>query len=222
MSTSETTYDGPALAGEAIERDARELLGQVMGLGAIAVGFAALGAYLGRDLGGTGLLLFIPALACIIGLHFAAAKGREQLAIGLMFGLGLLLGLAVAPAIAEYANADPSTLWQAAGATAGFVAATGVYGYATRRDLSSWGRTLFWALLALIAFGIVAILVSIPNSNIIYAVAGLGIFGGFTIYDFNRLRRAGDDGAVVIAASIFLDVFNVFLLFLNLFGGERQ
>jgi hypothetical protein len=100
MSTSETTYDGPALAGEAIERDARELLGQVMGLVAIAVGFAALGAYLGHDLsGGTGLLLFIPALACIIGLHFAAAKGREQLAIGLLFGLGLLLGLAIAASI---------------------------------------------------------------------------------------------------------------------------
>jgi FtsH-binding integral membrane protein len=40
-----------------------------------------------------------------------------------------------------------------------------------------------------IAFGIVAIFVSIPNSNVIYAVAGLGIFGAFTIYDFYRLRR---------------------------------
>ena len=41
------------------------------------------------------------------------------------------------------------------------------------------------------------------------------IFGGFTIVDFNRLRRAGADGAVLIAASIFLDIFNVFLLFLE-------
>ena len=136
--------------------------------------------------------------------------------------MGLLLGLAVAPVIAEYANSDPSALWQAAGATAAFVAALGAYGYATQRDLSSWGRTLFWALLALIVFGIVAIFVSIPNSNLIYAVAGLVIFGGFTIYDFNRLRRASDASAVVIAASIFLDVFNVFLLFLNLFGGSRN
>jgi FtsH-binding integral membrane protein len=124
MTTIGTAYDDPALAGPAIERDVRELLGRVMGFVAIAVGFAALGAYLGRDLSGvTGLLLFIPALACVFGLHFAAAKGREQLAIGLMFAMGLVLGLAVAPAIAEYANADPSAPWQAAGATAGFVAA---------------------------------------------------------------------------------------------------
>jgi FtsH-binding integral membrane protein len=75
--------------------------------------------------------------------------------------------------------------------------------------------------LALIVFGIVGIFVSIPGGNVIYAVAGPGIFGAFTIYDFNRLRH-GADAAVVIAASIFLDVFNVFLLVLDLFGGDRK
>ena len=223
MSTVNTTYDDQALGGEALERDARALLGQVMGLVAVAVAFAALGAYLGRDLSGaTGLVVFIGAFACIFALNAAASRGREQLAIGLLFGLGLLLGLAVAPVIADYAKADPSALWQAAGATAAFVAACGAYGYATRRDLSSWARTLFWALLGLIAFGIVAIFVSIPNSHIIYAVAGLGIFGAFTIFDFNRLRRASPNGAIAIAASIFLDIFNVFLLLLELFGGQRD
>jgi FtsH-binding integral membrane protein len=222
MSTLETTLHDPTVGGE-IERDARALLGQVMGLVAVAVGFAALGAYLGRELSGaTGLVVFIGAFACIFALNIAAAKGREQLAIGLLFGLGLLLGLAVAPVIADYAKSDPSALWQAAGATAAFVAACGAYGYATRRDLSSWVRTLFWALLGLIVFGIVAIFVSIPNGHIIYAVAGLGIFGAFTIFDFNRLRRARRDGAVVIAASIFLDIFNVFVLLLGLFGGNRD
>ena len=50
MSTIRTTYDEPALAGKTIERDARALLGQVLGFVAVTVGFAALGAYLGRDL----------------------------------------------------------------------------------------------------------------------------------------------------------------------------
>jgi FtsH-binding integral membrane protein len=223
MSTIGTTYDDPALAGETTERDARALLGQVMGFVALTVGFAALGAYLGRDLSGaTGLVLFIGAFGLIIGLNVAAAKRHEALAIGLLFGLGLVLGLAVAPVIADYAQADPSALWQATGATAAFVAALGAYGYATSRDLSSWARTLFWALLALIAFGNLAIFVSIPNANIIFAVAGLAIFGAFTIFDFNRLRRASPGGAVPIATGIFLDIFNVFLLFLGLFGGQRD
>ena len=224
MSTFKTAYDDQALRGAAVPTDrARQLLGQVMGYVAVTVGFAALGAYLGRDLSGaTGLVLFIGAFACIFGLNVAAARGREQLAIGLLFGLGLLLGFAVAPVVADYAEADPSALWQAAGATAAFVGACGAFGYATRRDLSSWARTLFWALLGLSGFGIVAIFVSIPNGHIIYAVAGLGIFGAFTIFDFNRLRRASADGAVVIAASIFLDIFNVFVLLLGLFGGNRD
>src|SRR3954470_17810314 len=156
MSAPKTTTDTPVHRGRPIAHDlSRALLGQVMGLVAVTVAFTALGAYLGRDLsGGTGLVLFIGAFALIFGLNLAATKGREELAIGLLFGLGVVLGLAVAPVVADYAEADPSALWQAAGATAAFVAGCGAYGYATRRDLSSWARTLFWALLALIGFGI--------------------------------------------------------------------
>ena len=71
-------------------------------------------------------------------------------------------------------------------------------------------------------FGIVAIFVSIPHSNSSIRVLGLVIFGGFTIVDFNRLRRANMASAVPIAASIFLDIFNIFLLLLNLFSGSRD
>ena len=201
----------------------RAVFGQVMGLVALTLGCLALGAYIGRDMsGGAGILFFIGGFGCIIGLNVASSRGREQLAITLLFGLGLLLGLALGPVLNDYAQADPSALWQAAGATGAFVAGLGAIGYATRRDLSSWYRLLFWALLALIVFGIVAIFVSIPNSNLIWALAGLVIFGGYTVLDFNRLRRAGAESAVPIAAGIFLDVLNVFLFFLQLFGGGRD
>jgi modulator of FtsH protease len=194
-----------------------------MGLVALTLGCLALGAYIGRDLhGGVGILFFVAGFACIVGLNIASTQGRDQLAITLLFGLGLSLGLALAPVLASYMNADPSTIWQAAGATAAFVAALGAVGFATRRDLSSWSRVLFWALVALLVFGIAAIFVSIPHANVIWAVAGLVIFGGYTILDFNRLRRAGRQSSVPIAASIFLDVLNVFLFFLQLFGGGRD
>ena len=45
------------------------------------------------------------------------------------------------------------------------------------------------------------------------------IFAGFTLVDFQRLRRSKDiRDAPLLAASIFLDVLNVFLLLLNIFG----
>jgi FtsH-binding integral membrane protein len=205
-----------------LSRDqARAVFGQVMGLVALTLGCLALGAYIGRDLsGGIGILFFLGGFACIFGLNVASARGNEQLAITLLFGLGLLLGLALGPVLSSYAKADPSALWQAAGATGAFVASLGAVGYATRRDLSSWYRVLFVALLALLVFGIVAIFVSIPNANLIWSVAGLVIFGGYTILDFNRLRRAGAESAVPIAASIFLDVTNIFLFLLQLFGSR--
>ena len=208
--------------GAVLERDAgRAVFGQVMGLVAFTCGFAALGAYVARHLsGGTGIVFFIAAFACIFGLNIAARRGHEQLAIALLFGMGLLLGMAVSPVLVFYAKTNPGVVYQATAATAGFVGALGAIGYATRRDLSSWYRTLFWALLALIVFGLIATFVAIPHANIIYCVAGLVIFGAFTLFDFNRLRRMPNmGGAVPIAASIFLDIFNVFLFFLSLFGG---
>jgi modulator of FtsH protease len=216
------TYQDLSYAAPAtVTRDqARAVFGQVMGLVALTLGTTALGAYITRNLtGSNGILFMIGAFACVFGLRAASVRGREQLAIGLLFGVGLLMGMAFGPILAFYAKAQPSALWQAAGATAGFVGALGSYGYATRRDLSGWARTLFWSLIALIVVGIVTLFVSIPGGNIIWALLGLAVFGAFTIFDFNRLRRASMDSAVLIAAGIFLDVFNIFIFFLSLFGG---
>jgi modulator of FtsH protease len=205
----------------AVSRDrSRAIFGQTMGLVALTCAVAALGAYLGRDVSrGWGIVAFIGAIACILGLNVAIQRS-EQLAIGLLFGLGAFLGLAAAPMLAYYASANPQALWQAGGTTALFIGGFGAYGYATRRDLSKIARVAFFALLGLIVFGIVLMFVSIPGGNVIYAVLGLVIFAGYTMYDFQRLRRAEHiQAAPLLAASIFLDVFNVFLLLLSLFGG---
>jgi modulator of FtsH protease len=211
-----------ALRDQALTRDqTRGVFGQVMGLVALTFGCLALGAYLTRNdtTGGSGILFFLVAIACLFGLQYASAKGREQLAIGLLFGVGLCFGLGLGPVLAAYAKADPGAVYQAAGATALFTAGLGAVGYTTRRDLSSWYRVLFGALLVLIVFGLITLFVTIPGANVIYAVLGLLVFGGLTVFDFNRLRRTTMGGAVPIAASIFLDIFNVFLFFLTLFGG---
>jgi len=176
--------------GAVITRDrARAVFGQVMGLVALTVGCTALGAYITRNTTGRAwIAFFIGAFVCIFALNMASSRGREQLAILFLFGLGLLLGMAIGPVLNQYAKSDPGVLYQAAGATGAFVLGLGAIGYATRRDLSYWARGLFWALLALILFGLVGIFVSIPHANIIYAVLGL-------------------------------DIFNVFLFMLQLFGG---
>jgi modulator of FtsH protease len=197
------------------------VFGQVMGLVAVTVGFFTLGAYLGRNFtGGASLICFILGFVSIIGLNFA--RRSEALAITMLFAAGLFLGLGLGGGLQRYAEVEPSVVWQAAGATGLFVAALGSTGYAIRRDLSRYYRFLFVALIALIIFGFVSLLVSMPHADVIYAVLGLVIFGGYTVLDFNRLRRAGNGEVVQLAAGIFLDVLNVFLFFLQLFGGGRD
>jgi uncharacterized protein len=216
VSTYETTLP-PAVARD----QARALFGQTMGLVAVTAGLFALGAYLGRDLSyGWGFVAYIASFGLLIGINFAVSRS-EQLAIGLLFGFGVLVGVGTAPTIAHYASTNPQSVWQAGGATALFIAGFGAAGYATRRDLSGLARACFWALLVLIVFGIVTIFVNIPSGALIYSIAGLVIFAGFTMYDFQRLRRTQDiRAAPLLAASIFLDVLNVFLLLLNLFNRD--
>jgi uncharacterized protein len=203
-----------------VSRDrTRTLFGQTMGYVAVTTGFFALGAYVGRNLSqGWAIAWFIVAFVCLIAMNFTVRRSTG-LTVGLLFLVGALLGLAMAPAILYYADTNPQAVWQAGGATALFIAGFGAAGYATRRDLSGIARVCFFALIALIIFGIVLIFVHIPGGDLIYSVLGLVIFAGLTMFDFQRLRRTKDmDAAPLIAASIFLDALNVFLFFLRIFS----
>ena len=214
------TYPG---VGAPSRDQAHTLFAQTMGYVAGTAALFALGAYLGRDMtGGLGIVFFIAAFACLIAMRFAASRSMP-VTVGLLAAFGLLIGLAVAPVVSYYAQADPRALWQAGGATALFIAGFGAAGYATRRDLAFIARICFWALLALIVFGVVLIFVQIPAGSLIYSVLGLVIFAGFTMFDFQRLRTNQDiTSAPFLAASIFLDILNVFLFFLQIFSGSQR
>jgi FtsH-binding integral membrane protein len=199
------------------------LFAQTMGLVALTAGFFAAGAYAGRNLSqGALIVAWIAAFVVLMIMNFAARKSPAAATV-LLAVFGVLMGVASAPTLVWYAVTDPAILWQAGGATALFVGAFGAFGYLTQRDLSAWRRISFFALLALLIAGIVLIFVHIPHASLIYAVLGLVIFAGLTAGDFQRLRRSrGLDSAPLIAASIFLDILNVFWFFLRIFSGSRN
>lgn len=194
------------------------LFGSTMEMVALTAGCFALGAFLGRNVSpGWGFVFFIASLGLLIAMRFAA-RASTPLTVGLLLGFGFVLGLGTGPTVAYYAGTDPAAVWQAAGATALFMAGLGTAGYATGRDLRVLSRVALWALLGLIVFGIISIFLNIPGSSLTYSILGLVIFAALVLVDFQRLHRIGDiDSAPLLAASIFLDALNVFLLFLNLF-----
>jgi FtsH-binding integral membrane protein len=203
--------------------DTKTLFGPTMGLVAVTAALFTLGAYLARNLsGGWGVGFWMASLGCLLAMNLTVRQS-EHLTLGLLFGFGLLVGLATAPTIAWFVNVDPEAVWEVGGATALFVAGFGAAGYATRRDLSALARVLLWALIALIGFGVLRIFVSIPAGSVVYALLGLAIFAGLVMYDFQRIRASSEfDSAPLLAASIFLDILNVFQFFLALFGRTRR
>jgi FtsH-binding integral membrane protein len=209
------SYVAPAQAA------ARTVFGHVMWLVALTAGCFALGCYAGRNLSpGWTIIWWIAGFGCLIGLNFAR-RASSGVSIALLMLMGVFLGLGLGPVVTYYSTTSPRAVWEAAGATALFIAGCGSFGYATRRDLSALGRISFFALLALIVAGIVLIFVHIPAAELAYSIIGLVIFAGLTMFDFQRLRRSQDTAsAPFIAASIFLDALNVFLFFLRIFGGR--
>ena len=214
-----------AAGAEALEKVTQKVLfSRVMFLVAVTCGFTAAGAWIAKDFtGGWMIACWVAAFVLILSSGFIK-KQSGGLGMTLLFAVGLLLGMAVGPTLQVYASTNGAqVLWQAAGATALFIAAFGAWGYATRRDLAPYVRFFFWALIGLIVFGIALIFVNIPGGSLIWAILGLVIFAFWTAFDFQRLRRSTTGNvAVPIALGIFLDIFNVFLFFLQIFGGSGR
>ncbi|MGH3211568.1 MAG: Bax inhibitor-1/YccA family protein [Trebonia sp.] len=214
-------YSDMAYRGYATPGRTATLFAQTMGLVALTAGFFAAGAYAGRNLSqGAVIVAWIAAFVVLMIMNFTARKSAPA-ATALLAIFGVLMGVASAPTLVWYATTDPAILWQSGGATALFVAAFGTFGYLTNRDLSAWRRISGIALLILLVAGIVLIFVHIPHASLIWAILGLVIFAGLTAGDFQRLRRSQNmQSAPLIAASIFLDILNVFFFFLRIFGGR--
>ena len=216
-------YSDMAYRGYAAPGRTSTLFGQTMGLVALTAGFFAAGAYAGRNLSeGAVIVSWIAAFVVLMIMNFTARRSAAGATVLLVI-FGVLMGVASAPTLVWYATTNPAILWQAGGATALFIGAFGAFGYLTQRDLSAWRRFSFIGLIVLLLAGIVLIFVRIPHASLIYAVLGLVIFAGLTAADFQRLRRSrGLDSAPLIAASIFLDILNVFWFFLRIFSGSRD
>jgi uncharacterized protein len=216
-------YSDLAYRGAAAPGRTATLFGLTMALVGMTAGFFAAGAYAGRNLGsGAVIVAWIAAFVVLMIMNFTARRSSRAATV-LLAVFGVLMGVASAPTLVWYASTEPQILWQAGGATALFVGALGSFGYLTNRDLSGVRRASFIGLLILLLAGVVLIFVRIPHASLIWAVLGLVVFAGLTAADFQRLRRAqGLESAPLIAASIFLDILNVFWFFLRIFSGSRD
>jgi modulator of FtsH protease len=198
------------------------LLGQVMFLVAIALAFAAAGTYIGRDLAfGTAEICVFGSLGMLIVQMFVPALRMGSMGMVWMFALALLLGLGLGPVIANYAVYDRAALYEAAGGTALTVGAMGSFGFATSRDLIRWMRPLFWALLGVFGLSILLILIG-SGEHLVLNIAIYVIVSAYLAIYFQLIRRAATERDVVwLATGVFINIINIFLTLLRIFGNSR-
>jgi FtsH-binding integral membrane protein len=105
-----------------------------------------------------------------------------------------------------------------------------LWGYTTSRDLSGWGSFLFMGLIGIIIASLVNLFIGSTALQFAVSVIGVLIFSGLTAYDTQQIKEmysVNDDGsvsgrkAVMGALRLYLDVINLFMLLLQLFGNRR-
>jgi modulator of FtsH protease len=195
------------------------LLGQVMFLVAVAIGFMALGTYIGRDLAiGTARILSFAGFGMLLVAAFVPRLRVGPVAIGWLYATALMIGLGLGPIIAYFAENQPSTITQAAGGTALTVLAMGSLGFTLSKDLAPWMRPLSIAVFACVIVGIGAMLFTSSVSPILSIIIYV-LSAALITVDFNYLRKHGTaDDAVWLATGIFVSIVNIFLSLLNLFS----
>ncbi len=196
------------------------LLGQVSFLVAIALGFAALGGFIGRDLEfGTARILSFVGIGMLLIANFAGARFRVgSFAMGWLFATATVIGLGIGPFLNAYIEVDPDAVSAAAGGTALTVGAMGAFGFATSKDLKSWMKPLSYIMLGLFALSIVSLILTGPMSPFL-SLAIYGVSALLILVDFNYLRKHGtEDDAVLLATGIFVAIINIFMSLLNLFS----
>ena len=107
-----------------------------------------------------------------------------------------------------------------------------VYGYITKTDLSSFGKILLFALLAIIIMSVINIFAHNGTFGIIISIISIVVFLGLTAWDMQALKAmynyyASDEkelGKIAIygALDLYLDFINIFLQLLNLFGKSKD
>ncbi len=175
------------------------------------------------------LLLVIGELGLVIALSAAIGRLQSTTALLMFFAYAFLNGLTLSIIFLIYTKASIASTFFI---TAGTFAAMSIYGYTTKRDLTSMGSFLMMALIGMIIASFANFFFRSPAFYWLITYAGVAIFVGLTAYDAQKIKEmayagfAGSEderkGAVIGALRLYLDFINLFLLLLRIFGRRND
>lgn len=172
------------------------------------------------------VVTFAP-LAFVLVLSFGINKLSVPAAQATFWGFAAIMGLSLSSIFLVYTDASIAKVFFITAATFG---AMSLYGYTTKRDLTSVGNFLIMGLIGLIIASLVNIF--LQSSMLDFAISAIGvlIFVGLTAYDTQKIKESYSashgaellaKGAIMGALSLYMDFINLFLMLLRLFGNRE-
>lgn len=164
-------------------------------------------------------LMFVPRLMLKLSFPIAAI---------LYTGYAVLMGWLMSYIFIVYTASSIASVFFI---TAGTFGAISLYGYTTKRDLSSWGTILLMGLIGLLISSLVNLFLQSEMLYWILTYVGVLLFVALTAYDTQRIKdmineMAGDSDAsrkvaLFGAMILYLDFINLFLRLLRIFGKRK-
>ena len=173
-------------------------------------------------------ILFIAELGLVFALSAAINKLSLPVATLMFVVYSVLNGAVLSSIFLVYTMASIATVFFI---TAGTFAAMSVFGYVTKKDLSTMGKMLMMALIGLIIATVVNLFMKSSGLDMIISYAGVLIFVGLTAWDTQKIKQmclqAPDASesmqklALLGALSLYLDFINLFIYLLRILGNRE-
>lgn len=174
--------------------------------------------------------LIIGELAMVFWISARIQRMRASTATALFVLYSALNGVTLSFIFIIYTRASIASTFFVCAAT--FVACS-IYGWTTKRDLTSLGGFLMMGLIGIIIASLVNIFIRSSAMHMIISYIGVLVFVGLTAYDTQNLKamavsQPADVGAGVIrkgailgALKLYLDFINLFLMLLRILGNRE-
>jgi modulator of FtsH protease len=169
---------------------------------------------------------FIAMICVFAPLIMAQRSAREfpkNVILTLLFTF--VEGVFIAPFLAVAELRAPGSVMSAGALTLVAFGGLTLYALLSRRDFSAWGSFFMIGLLVLIVASVINMFVASAAGGLWISAIGVLIFSGLLVFDTWRILRSGQFGQedyVIAAVQIYLDLLNLFLFILSLFGRDNR
>lgn len=144
----------------------------------------------------------------------------------LLFFAGLM-GLSLSSIFLIYKMGSIAQVFFITSATFG---AASLYGYTTKKDLTSFGSFLIMGALGLVIAGVVNLFLQSSMLTMVISCLGVLIFTGLTAYDTQEIKQHYDTtygeerekAGVIGAFQLYLDFINIFMSLIQLIGEKKE